>query len=96
VSPHGVRISFKDNDRSHLDDQSPYGRDIQTPQQEIEEDFNRSQYEESKDQRIVDTVDDINPAQTFTSDFYQVPVAGGVPIKLTIDNTRRPYTPPFI
>jgi hypothetical protein len=25
-----------------------------------------------------------------------VPLAGGVPIRLTIDNSRRPYTPPFV
>ena len=44
----------------------------------------------------MDTAQEVDPALTFTSDFYQVPVAGGVPIKLTIDNTRRPFTPPFV
>lgn len=36
-----------------------------------------------------------DPNDTATSDFYQVPIAGGVPVKLTIENQRRPFTPPF-
>lgn len=28
-----------------------------------------------------------------TSDFYQVPITGGIPVKLTFE--KRPFTPPF-
>ena len=38
---------------------------------------------------------DTDPNETCTSDFYQIPITGGVPIKLTIENSRRPFTPPF-
>ena len=33
--------------------------------------------------------------ETCTSDFYQVPIQGGIPVQLTIENGRRPFTPPF-
>ena len=32
---------------------------------------------------------------TQTSDFYQIPIQGGIPVQLTIENGRRPFTPPF-
>ena len=31
--------------------------------------------------------------QETTSDFYQVPITGGIPVKLTFE--KRPFTPPF-
>jgi hypothetical protein len=33
-------------------------------------------------------------ADTFTSDFYQIPSQGGLPVRLTVES-RRPFTPPF-
>ena len=33
-------------------------------------------------------------ADTFTSDFYQLPTQGGLPVRLTVES-RRPFTPPF-
>ena len=36
-----------------------------------------------------------DPNDTCTSDFYQVPIQGGIPVQLTIENGRRPFTPPF-
>ena len=37
-----------------------------------------------------------NMEETCTSDFYQVPIQGGIPVQLTIENGgRRPFTPPF-
>lgn len=33
-------------------------------------------------------------AETFTSDFYQIPSQGGLPVRLTVES-RRPFTPPF-
>ena len=33
--------------------------------------------------------------ESCTSDFYQVPIQGGIPVQLTIENGRRPFTPPF-
>ena len=38
---------------------------------------------------------DIDPNDTQTSEFYQIPISGGLPVKLTIENSRRPFTPPF-
>lgn len=38
---------------------------------------------------------DVDPTDTQTSEFYQIPISGGLPVKLTIDNSRRPFTPPF-
>lgn len=38
---------------------------------------------------------DVDPADTQTSEFYQIPIGGGLPVKLTIENSRRPFTPPF-
>lgn len=29
------------------------------------------------------------------ADLYQIPISGGVPIKLAFDSSRRPFTPPF-
>ena len=67
---------------------------------DIEEDITRHGDEEfkihPKPSKLVDKASEVDPSETFTSDFYQVPVAGGVPIRLTIDNSRRPYTPPFV
>ena len=67
---------------------------------DIEEDITRQGDEDfkinPKPSKLVDRPSEVDPAETFTSDFYQVPLAGGVPIKLTIDNSRRPYTPPFV
>lgn len=28
-------------------------------------------------------------------DLYQIPISGGIPVKIAIDNGRRPFTPPF-
>lgn len=33
-------------------------------------------------------------AETFTSEFYQAPCQGGIPVRLTVES-RRPFTPPF-
>jgi hypothetical protein len=67
---------------------------------DIEEDITRQGDEEfkinPKQSKLVNGPSEVDPAETFTSDFYQVPLAGGVPIRLTIDNSRRPYTPPFV
>lgn len=64
---------------------------------EIEEDIGHEELKlNPRAQRLVDKASEVDPAETFTSDFYQVPVAGGVPIRLTIDNSRRPFTPPFV
>ena len=38
---------------------------------------------------------EVDPNDTCTSDFYQVPIQGGIPVQLTIENGRRPFTPPF-
>ena len=38
---------------------------------------------------------EVDPEETCTSDFYQVPIQGGIPVQLTIENGRRPFTPPF-
>lgn len=32
--------------------------------------------------------------ETFTSEFYQAPVQGGIPVRLRVES-RRPFTPPF-
>ena len=38
----------------------------------------------------------VDPNDTCTSDFYNIPgVGGAAPVKLTIENQRRPFTPPF-
>ena len=29
------------------------------------------------------------------NDLYQAPISGGIPIKIALDNARRPFTPPF-
>ena len=60
-------------------------------------------HNESMDNRFVTTTNNnldeskqtVDPNDTCTSDFYQVPITGGVPVKLTIENQRRPFTPPF-
>ena len=46
---------------------------------------------ETHNQRL----NEIDPSDTQTSEFYQIPITGGLPIKLNIDNSRRPFTPPF-
>lgn len=38
--------------------------------------------------------EDINPDNT-DYDLYQPPISGGIPIKIALDNARRPFTPPF-
>jgi len=35
----------------------------------------------------------LEEAQETTSDFYQIPITGGIPVKLTFE--KRPFTPPF-
>lgn len=65
------------------------------PTPPIEEDLNPRE-EAKRGTKYVDNPYDFDPNQSCTSDFYQVPVAGGVPAKLTIDNSRRPFTPPFV
>lgn len=40
--------------------------------------------------------EDIHPDTADTDgDLYQIPISGGVPIKLKIDSSIRPFTPPF-
>ena len=44
---------------------------------------------------MLDKNGEVDPAETCTSEFYQVPIQGGIPVQLTIENGRRPFTPPF-
>ena len=42
--------------------------------------------------------EDINPGRESEDDeydLYQPPICGGIPLKIALDNARRPFTPPF-
>lgn len=41
------------------------------------------------------TKTNFDPNETNTSDFYQIPVQGGIPMQFTVESGRRPFTPPF-
>jgi len=55
-----------------------YVNEIQATQMEIEEDINRQGEEEfkinPKQSKLVDRPSEVDPTETFTSDFYQVPL----------------------
>ena len=66
-------------------------------QKEIEEEIGMAEDTYEEDQRAMDQSNSkVDPNETCTSDFYQIPVQGGIPVQLTIENGgRRPFTPPF-
>ena len=69
-------------------------------QKDIEEEIGSPEDSYTNNQNAMDGgysrgKDEIDPNDTCTSEFYQVPIQGGIPVQLTFENGRRPFTPPF-